>query len=133
MKTTSLKELLLPEASGGDYPYALGWNDCRTSMIERIEALEASAERVYGNVNEYGGAAAFDTHQMRNDTYTALLVCIEPIQKGVTKSELKDALVDFTNGMSRQDLDGIQRKLVERIMKLADRIEAYGLEGIRDD
>jgi hypothetical protein len=128
MRNESLKALLLPPkpecydhrlegylCDGGDVDMFY------EEVAKRIDALEASAVRVYFKDDPRKYLIA--SEQVPNDTHTALLICIEPLKKGVTKAEAVEAI----RGAIKYLDDG---NSYEPLKALADRIEK---EGLRDE
>lgn len=120
----TLKERLLPPKPEGEVvnigQRILQWHSLYTDLTARIDALEAEAVRVYGqSPKEIAGGSPLTIYDRdERDTHTALLINIEPIERGVSAAEI----VKFLHSeASYGDLNG-------SIKGLADRIEREGVK-----
>jgi hypothetical protein len=119
----SLEEILLPEVeiSRNEYDresnaWSNGFNRAIETIAERLSSLKPV--RVYGYDYENGVRQWLDNNAYGTFNQTALLVCVEPVKRGVSKQEIVDVL-----RKSEQSYDQLDRE------DLADRIEREGIEG----
>lgn len=134
-KRETLKALLLPDPMfsftnpgvGSALYYRIqGFNECLQKISERIDALETAY--VYGYTDQDGDKAFGTLHDKRNDTHSALLICIEPLKRPkVSKDEIIRLLLDVcANDKYGPNGEGLD---IGRCEALAKRIERDGLEG----
>lgn len=85
-----------------------------------LEKLLSDATKVKG-YKEDGDWVFGELDLQEYDTHTALLIAIEPIERGVTKAEIKDAIRCCVNDSAWEDRSNSLRILW-------DRIETHGLK-----
>lgn len=122
----SLKEHLLPPKPEGEVvnigQRILQWNKFYTDLTARIDALEANAVKVNGSYYQSCNESTWDTGASESDTHSALLINIQPIERGVSVAEVVERLRLEASGLRlfgehKTDLD-----------ELADRIEREGIK-----
>lgn len=110
-----LCEKLVPGKQGGVSDWGRGWDTCCNSMIDGLKLFAAEAVEVRtsdGSDSWFSSTDDFDAQDThRTWVFPAL---IEPIEKGVTKEEIIEALEAYATK--------------QQLMNLADRIRTEGIK-----
>ena len=115
VKLKSLREMIVPEwgrnLKGGET--ALTMHQLHQDILDNIDTLEASAVRVYGNSK---GDYAWSPLRGEHCTHSALLICVEPLDRRVSKEEAGV----ISNYLFKMDM--------EKEYEIFKRILEYGIE-----
>lgn len=127
------KPVLPPKVSNPVTDYHEGFNDGLRAAQAAINIwYKTDLEPLFANAVEVYGTTSYrswdNVYLPEADTHRALLIGIEPIEQAVGIAEVRDALVDFTNGMSLIDKSSPEKQMIERLFSIAERIEKYGVK-----
>lgn len=122
----TLRELLLPKHKDDCANYSLEAIQAHDRVVDyvgrQIENLEASSVKVYCSKPDKANSQNWVHREQEGyDTHQGLIICVQPIHKPVSLSEIDQVLKGFSN------------EKVNDLFKLVERIKEHGIEGNRGE